>query len=73
MVRSAAMKNSDAKATMIKTINVVIQTSFGVGHTTFATSWRTSSTNFNGFMAIGPASLWSNRDCTYPHHGRTTP
>ena len=44
-----ARKNSAAIVTMIKTITVVIQTSFQVGHVTFAASWRTSWRNWNGF------------------------
>jgi len=43
------MKNSAANVTMMRTITVVIQTSFQVGHVTFAASWRTSWRNWNGF------------------------
>jgi hypothetical protein len=45
MTMSVTRKNTEVAATMTSTMVVVIQTSFQVGHVTFAVSWRTSSTN----------------------------
>ncbi len=45
MTMSVSRKNTEVSATMIRTMVVVIQTSFQVGHVTFDVSWRTSSMN----------------------------
>ena len=37
---------------MIRTMTVVTQTSLKVGHVTFDTSWRTSSTKWMGFFTM---------------------
>ncbi|MEH2514067.1 hypothetical protein V1291_005421 [Nitrobacteraceae bacterium AZCC 1564] len=49
---SDTKKNTDAAATMMKTITVVIMVSRRVGQTTLAVSERTSCRNLNGLVAI---------------------